>query len=159
RVAGSIGGNDVVYHPLCVAWIALGVSMVALAVFSFFSSNVMHHNLAALSCLAFWLLAVGTLAAALWSGPLPPNISSAKRRFTMEWWLVGLGVLIILTILNTAREAASIRRDVARLDRKLNLLLKQMNIPLEAAFGPSERVKELARDPSRKIEAIKVYRE
>ena len=77
----------------------------------------------------------------------------------MEWWLVGLGVLIILTILNTAREAASIRRDVARLDRKLNLLLKQMNIPSEAAFGPSERVKELARDPSRKIEAIKVYRE
>ena len=77
----------------------------------------------------------------------------------MEWWLVGLGVLILLTMLNTAREAASIRRDVARLDRKLNLLLKHMNIPVEAAFGLSERVKELARDPSRKIEAIKVYRE
>jgi hypothetical protein len=77
----------------------------------------------------------------------------------MEWWLVGLGVLIILTILNTAREAAIIRRDVARLDLKLNLLLKHMNIPLDATIGLSERVKELARDPSHKIEAIKLHRQ
>ncbi len=68
-------------------------------------------------------------------------------------------MIVILTILYTSREAMSIRRDVARLDRKLNLILKQMNISYEETFGLSGRVKELARDPSRKIEAIKVYRE
>lgn len=77
----------------------------------------------------------------------------------MEWWLIGLGVIVLLALLNTERQAGSIRRDVARLDRKLNLLLKQMNIPYEAVFGLSDRVKEMARDPSHKIEAIKVYRE
>jgi ribosomal protein L7/L12 len=77
----------------------------------------------------------------------------------MEWWLVGLGVLVVLTIFNTERQAASIRRDVARLDRKLNLLLKQMNIAFEEFAPLSDRVKEMARDPSRKIRAIKAYRE
>jgi ribosomal protein L7/L12 len=77
----------------------------------------------------------------------------------MEWWLVSLVVAVVFAILNTERQSGNIRQDVARLDRKLNLLLKQMNIPYEAALGLSERVKDLARDPSRKIEAIKVYRE
>ncbi len=76
----------------------------------------------------------------------------------MEWWLIVLGVLILLAILNTERQAAAIRRDTARADRKLNLILKQMNIPFDE-FALSDRVKELARDPNRKIEAIKVYRE
>jgi uncharacterized protein YoxC len=76
----------------------------------------------------------------------------------MEWWLVILAVAVVIGILNTERQSGSIRRDVARLDRKLNLLLKQMNVPFEEAFGLSDRVKELARDPSKKIEAIQVYR-
>src|SRR5262245_6798212 len=76
----------------------------------------------------------------------------------MEWWLVILVVAVVLGILNIERQSGNIRRDVARLDRKLNLLLKQLNVPYEEAFGVSERVKELARDPSKKIEAIKVYR-
>ena len=77
----------------------------------------------------------------------------------MEWWLIGLGVIVVFAILKTERQAASIRRDVARVDRKLNLILKQLNITIDEFVGVSDRVKELARDPSRKIEAIKVYRE
>lgn len=77
----------------------------------------------------------------------------------MEWWFIGLGVIVVLAILNTERQAGSIRRDVARLDRKLNRLLEQMNIPYDEFAGLSDRVKEMARDPSCKIEAIKVYRE
>jgi hypothetical protein len=77
----------------------------------------------------------------------------------MEWWLIGLGVFVALTLLNTERQAGGIRRDLARVDRKLSLLLKEMNISCDEVGGLSDRVKELARDPSRKIEAIKAYRE
>jgi hypothetical protein len=77
----------------------------------------------------------------------------------MEWWLVGLGVVVVFGILNAERQAGSIRRDVARLDRKVNLLLQQVNISFDEHVGMSDRVKDLARDPSRKIEAIKAYRE
>jgi exopolyphosphatase/pppGpp-phosphohydrolase len=77
----------------------------------------------------------------------------------MEWWLIGLGVIAVLAILNKERQAGSIRRDLARLDRKLNRILEQMNIPYDEFAVLSDRVKEMARDPSRKIEAIKVYRE
>jgi hypothetical protein len=77
----------------------------------------------------------------------------------MEWWLIGLGVIVLLGLLNAERQAASIRRDVARVDRKLNLILQQMNISFDDFAGLSDRVKELARDPGRKIDAIKVYRE
>lgn len=77
----------------------------------------------------------------------------------MEWWLVGLGVFVVLAILNTERQAGSMRRDVARVDRKLTLILKQLNITFDEFAVLSDRVKELARDPYRKIEAIKVYRE
>jgi len=77
----------------------------------------------------------------------------------MEWWLVGLGVLVVFAMLNAERQASAIRRDVARVDRKLNLILRQMNISFEEFTGMSDRVKDLARDPGRKIEAIKAYRE
>jgi ribosomal protein L7/L12 len=46
---------------------------------------------------------------------------------------------------------------VARLERKLDLLLKQMGI--DPTPQMSERVKFLAKDPAKKIEAIKAYRE
>ena len=45
------------------------------------------------------------------------------------------------------------------MDRKLNLILKQMNISFDEFAVVSDRAKELARDPSRKIEAIRAYRE
>jgi Ribosomal protein L7/L12 C-terminal domain len=75
------------------------------------------------------------------------------------WWFVGMGMVLMFAIYNVARQAGSISRDVARLDRKLNLLLQQMNISFDEHGGMSDRVKDLARDPSRKIEAIKAYRE
>jgi hypothetical protein len=68
-VAGSIGHNSVLYYPLCVAWVGLGVSMVALSVLSFLSSNDLLLRLYAFSCLAILLLVEGTVAAAIWSGP------------------------------------------------------------------------------------------
>jgi hypothetical protein len=77
----------------------------------------------------------------------------------MEWWLVALGAIVFVAIFNTERQAGNIRRDVARVDRKLNLILRQMNISFDEFAVLSDRVKELAREPSRKIEAIKVYRD
>ena len=68
-VAGSIGADNVLYYPLCVTWIGLGVSMVALSALSVFSSQVLYLKLSALSCLALLLLAFGTVAAAIWLGP------------------------------------------------------------------------------------------
>ena len=77
----------------------------------------------------------------------------------MEWWIVGLGAIVVFAVLNALREAGSIRRDVARVDRKLNLILGQMNITFDEFGVLSDRVKELARDPNRKIEAIKAHLE
>src|SRR4051794_31627713 len=37
RVAGTIRGDQVLYYPLCGAWIALGTSMVTLAALASFS--------------------------------------------------------------------------------------------------------------------------
>jgi ribosomal protein L7/L12 len=77
----------------------------------------------------------------------------------MEWWLMVLALVVVLAILNTERQAATVRREVARLDRKLNRILEEMNIPFDDYPALSERVKEIARDPMRKIEAIKLHRE
>jgi len=77
----------------------------------------------------------------------------------MIWVVIGLSVFVVLTMLNTERQAGVMRRDLARVDRKLNLLLKEMNISFDEFAELSDRVQEVARDPSRKIEAIKLYRD
>jgi ribosomal protein L7/L12 len=77
----------------------------------------------------------------------------------MEWLFISLGAILVLSVFNADRQSASLRREVARLDYKLNLLLRQMNVAFDSFPEMSERVKELARDSGRKIEAIKVYRE
>src|ERR1700683_3085863 len=46
-----------------------------------------------------------------------------------------------------------------RIERKLNLLIRHAGIDPLQGLPVSERVKEIANDPARKIEAIKVYRE
>jgi ribosomal protein L7/L12 len=76
----------------------------------------------------------------------------------MEWIapsLVLIGVVAIWGIVSR------MQNELARTERKVNLLLKHFNLDSTYGYGPplSERVKELARDPRRKIEAIKVYRE
>jgi hypothetical protein len=68
-VAGVIAADRTLFYPLCVAWVGVGVSMVALAVAAFFTRQPLAFKLSGLSCLAFLLLAFGTVAVALWSGP------------------------------------------------------------------------------------------
>jgi len=68
-VAGTIGPKSALYYPLCVTWVGLGVSMVILSILSFLTSNELCLRLSAYSCLAFLLLAFGTLGASLWLGP------------------------------------------------------------------------------------------
>src|SRR5262249_19019814 len=72
----------------------------------------------------------------------------------MEWIapvVVFVGVIAIwLTV-------TQIRERLVRNERKLNALLQHFSIHPPPAL--SDRVKDLARDPLRKIEAIKVYRE
>jgi hypothetical protein len=68
-VAGTIAADRALFYPLCITWIALGLSMIALATLSFFTFNETWLKLSAYSCLAILLLAFTTVAAALWSGP------------------------------------------------------------------------------------------
>lgn len=49
------------------------------------------------------------------------------------------------------------RIDLRRLERKLDALLKQEGV--QPAWGLSDEVQRLARDPGRKIAAIKLHRE
>ena len=67
--AGRIAADHALYYPLCITWIALGLSMVALPTLWFFTSNERWLKLSAYSCLAILLLAFTTVAVALWSGP------------------------------------------------------------------------------------------
>jgi ribosomal protein L7/L12 len=74
----------------------------------------------------------------------------------MEWVapsIVLIGVLAILAIVSGTQ---------ARLDQvelRLNLLLRYFNIATASGEPLSEAVRTLADDPTRKIHAIKVYRE
>ena len=52
--------------------------------------------------------------------------------------------------------AIGVSQQIAHVERKVNLILRHLGV--ETGKLP-ERVKDLARDPSRKIEAIKAYRE
>jgi hypothetical protein len=72
----------------------------------------------------------------------------------MEWIapvVVFVGVIAIwLTV-------TQIRERLVRAERNLNALLRHFSIDPTPAL--SDRVKDLARDPMRKIEAINAYRE
>jgi len=72
-------------------------------------------------------------------------------------WLGTIFAVLVLFLLTAERMRA--RHDIARVDRKLNAVLKHLNFSVAEAFSMSERVQEAARDPGRKIEAIKLYRE
>ena len=74
----------------------------------------------------------------------------------MEWGLVGLAVGIALAMLVSYLDT---KARVARIESKLNLLLRHSGIDVTKGLPLSDRVKELARHPTRKIQAIKVYRE
>ncbi|MSU78705.1 MAG: hypothetical protein EXS16_11510 [Gemmataceae bacterium] len=74
----------------------------------------------------------------------------------MDWNLivpsVGVAIIVIGLYLDTTAR-------IARIERRLYLLLRHSGIDLRTALPLSDHVKEIARDPARKIEAIKAYRE
>ena len=72
----------------------------------------------------------------------------------MEWLLpAALVVLLAVVLIGVVQ----LQNSLERTRRKVDALLRHFAID-PASPPPSERVKELARDPARKIEAIKAYR-
>ena|ERR1051326_6611583 len=75
---------------------------------------------------------------------------------TIAAWASGFSLgLLLVAFWTIAKTNAS----VARVERKLNALLRHHGVDPTQGLPLSDRVKSLANDPSRKIEAIKVYRE
>jgi ribosomal protein L7/L12 len=74
----------------------------------------------------------------------------------MEWTVTAVGAVLLLMALASWLDT---KARVARIERKLNALLRHHGVDPTQGLPLSERVKQLANDPSRKIEAIKVYRE
>lgn len=71
-------------------------------------------------------------------------------------WASGISLgLLLIALWMIAQTGAS----AARVERKLNALLRHHGVDPTQGLPLSERVKQLADDPSRKIEAIRVYRE
>ena len=60
----------------------------------------------------------------------------------MEWWHVGLGLIVVFAIFNTAHQVGTIRQDIARLGSILNAVRSSLIL---AAV-----VKELARETKRR---------
>jgi hypothetical protein len=74
----------------------------------------------------------------------------------MEWVAPSVvlgGVLTIWAIVSQTQAG------LERVERRLNLLLRHFNIDPSAGSPLSDRVRALADDPARKIEAIRVHRE
>ncbi len=67
-------------------------------------------------------------------------------------------IAISLNVAIVKHEIDRTRRNIARADRKLSLILEHLNIGFDEFETLSDRVKELAGDPSQRIEAIKAYR-
>ena len=74
----------------------------------------------------------------------------------MEWRLLAVSVSILLVAWVSY---GSLTARIRGIERKLNALLKHHGVDPTQGLGLSDRVKQLAADPARKIEAIKVYRE
>jgi ribosomal protein L7/L12 len=72
------------------------------------------------------------------------------------YWLIGL-----LAVLQLISLVVAVQNQTARLERKIDAILHELGIQVQVGKPGelSDRVKEIASDPSRKIEAIKVHRE
>jgi ribosomal protein L7/L12 len=70
-----------------------------------------------------------------------------------------LTVLLCVVILSVLLTLYQLSRELGRIDRKVTRIATHLGVDATAPLPLSDRVKELARDPARKIEAIKVYRE
>jgi ribosomal protein L7/L12 len=74
----------------------------------------------------------------------------------MEIYFYLLGFLWLVSLAASYWDTAA---RISRIERKLNLLIRHAGIDPLQGLPVSERVKQLAGDPARKIEAIKVYRQ
>jgi hypothetical protein len=76
----------------------------------------------------------------------------------VEWEILVLVTCfaILLVVLVTC---GTIITRIRGVERKLNALLRHHGVDPTLGLPLSDRVKEIATDPSRKIEAIKVYRD
>jgi hypothetical protein len=66
-VAGRITPQNLLYYPLCTAWVGLGTAMIVLPLLAIFRGQF-YARLAAYCCAALLLLTAVTVGAALWSG-------------------------------------------------------------------------------------------
>ena len=73
----------------------------------------------------------------------------------MEWALLTIAIAILAVVMMSYNLTARVRG----LERKLNALLRHHGVDPTQGLPLSDRVKQLAADPARKIEAIKVYGE
>ena len=73
----------------------------------------------------------------------------------MEWAAVTVGAVVLVMLVASWLDAAG---RVSRIERKLNALLRHHGVDPAEGLPLSDRVKELAADPSQKIAAIKLYR-
>ncbi len=73
----------------------------------------------------------------------------------MDWTLWAVGALLLLALASWLDTKAR----VSRIERNLNALLRHHGVDPTQGLPLSDRVKQLASDSARKIEAIKVYRE
>jgi ribosomal protein L7/L12 len=71
-------------------------------------------------------------------------------------WASGISLALLLVAVWMIAQAGA---SVTRVERKLNALLRHHGVDPTQGLPLSERVKQLADDPSRKIEAIRIYRE
>ena len=74
----------------------------------------------------------------------------------MDWTLVAIGVVLTLFAV-VWRLQAMVRMD--RLERKIDAIMRLLEVDLTQGRPMSEMVKQLARDPMNKIEAIRLYRQ
>ena len=68
-------------------------------------------------------------------------------------------LLLVVAISAVLTALFLLSRQVASVDRKVTRIATHLGIDPRATLPLSDRVKELARDPDRKIEAIKAHRE
>ncbi len=74
----------------------------------------------------------------------------------MEWNIL---IFVIAILFLVVGGYADTTRRLGRMHLKLTLLMRHLNIDPLQRIPLSDRVKQLASDPARKIEAISVYRE
>ena len=72
-------------------------------------------------------------------------------------WTVGFVLFGLALVVAAAYRESSARGE--RIEHKLNLLLRHAEIDPREAVQLSDRVKAIANDPNRKIEAIKAHRD